>query len=171
MCWYWNIFQLTGLGDLWRFFLFLSLCSWENVCCLFINQYHRAILKVFQQVSVEGLGDQGLGKYNSPHDSGTNVTDSSRSPAEWGWVDQFRHGLGFPGLGLGLVLFALVIFEIGSWFIPSAGLDYNLPIYYSYRAETTVTHHHAQLFIGYNGGLEKFLSGVGLNRDLPTSSS
>jgi hypothetical protein len=58
----------------------------------------------------------------------------------------------------------LVTFEVGSHIY----VQCNLPIYAPiYAAEMTDTRHHAQLFIGWDGGLTNFLSGLALNRDPP----
>jgi hypothetical protein len=45
------------------------------------------------------------------------------------------------------LLFAVVIFQMGSHFYALASLDLDLPIYASCIAGMTVVYHHAQLFI------------------------
>jgi hypothetical protein len=50
-------------------------------------------------------------------------------------------------------LFTLVIFDMKSHVYAQAGLYCHPPIYTSCVAGMTGTSHHAQLFIGWNGGL------------------
>jgi hypothetical protein len=58
-----------------------------------------------------------------------------------------------------LALFALVIFQIGSYFILGGGLDCDPPIYASQVSGMTGTHHHTWLFIGWRGVLWTFCLG------------
>jgi hypothetical protein len=66
-----------------------------------------------------------------------------------------------------LALFALVIFQIGSYIYAQAGLDCNPPIYTSYMAEMTKACHYAQFFISCGGSLVKFLPRLTSNYDPP----